>query len=82
MLCAENELEAVLQGHDVRIRVLLELEGVGDDLNGPATAWTIAPRLVAEPEVSREFGHGTESIHEAGWVSAAILLEPIFWGTC
>lgn len=78
----KQELEAVAQGAHVRVHGLLQLKGVGDDLDGPALELGVLPSLEAEVEVSRIFGADAEGVHASFRVGFRIGCQPAIWKKC
>lgn len=75
----KQEFEAVAQGAHVRVHGLLQLEGVGDDLDGPVLELGVLAGLEAEVEVARVFGVDAEGVHAPLRVGFRVGRQPAFW---
>lgn len=75
----EHQLEPVAQGLHVRVRVLLQLEALRDDLDWPVLEFGVLARLEAKEEVAGVFGVDAERIGRATGVGLGVGLEPLIY---
>ena len=71
-LRTHQHLESILQRHHIRVIVLLQLERMRDNFDGPGTARRSIAHLVADPEVTGVFRHAAESVHGALRIGLAV----------
>lgn len=77
----KEELEAVAQGAHVRVHGLLQLKGMGNDLDGPVLELGMLAGLEAEMEVARVLGVDAEGVHAPFRVGFRVGRQPSFWKT-
>jgi len=74
----EDSFESVFQRTHVRVWVFLQLEGVGDNFDGPVALFRVLTSLEAQEEVAREFAVDAEGVHTAARVGLHIGGKPLF----
>lgn len=58
-----DRLKSVFERHHSRVIILLQLEGIGNHLDGPAALLRFRPHFEAQPEPAGTFSIDAESIH-------------------
>ncbi|KFZ16371.1 hypothetical protein V502_05134 [Pseudogymnoascus sp. VKM F-4520 (FW-2644)] len=64
-LARKPKLKPIAQRAHIRVRVLEQLKGVGDDLDGPGVELGVLPALEAQVEVARVLGVDAEGVDGA-----------------